>query len=616
VLRIPADWVQESLRCRHCNRVFRFQPTPKPHLRDDFFRHQLALIGLGLLGMATVVAAVCWAMLHTPRAQHAESSAPADTAPHPPKPEPVVLLPVIQPQRPPTAAPKEDPLPRRALAISLSNYLYANPIHPGSGGHDVHSLLQLLARAWHIAPGQVVELNDRAAKGKPPWKAVIEGTIGRFLDTSRAQDRILILFVGHGVVVDGQPYLVPLEGELTAKGTLIPLAWLVDRLAACRARQKALILDVCRSDPDRGAERPDGGPLGTAWETVLRKPPPGVEIWSACAPGEFSYEVESGRIAGGIFVTQLAAALAQAGKSNPAGPRPHDPLPLCALARIVNQRTTAEAQRLLQVRQTPQLVGQEAAGGAPYNPKEALPRPMAIPAPPNRPGGASADEIRSIWKEIDILGLKMTRESAGTPRPEFWPPFLAKDLEEYRAPVGRDPLQDAVEKARDLLNQKIQAKRLRDKFPAAANDRQFQQQVLDDEKTVAKILAPLTEALEELQKVGKERAKRASRRWQANYAYVRARLTAQVAYLYEYESLLGQMRKQKPPRDAKLHVGWQLVAREKMQGDTVGKKLAAEAHKLQQQLIADYPRTPWAALARRDRLTRLGLDWQASRLGK
>ena len=63
----------------------------------------------------------------------------------------------------------------------------------------------------------------------------------------------MLVFVGHAVDLDGQQYLVPLEGELTAKESLIPLKWLYDRLAACPARQKVLVMDLCRNDMARGA---------------------------------------------------------------------------------------------------------------------------------------------------------------------------------------------------------------------------------------------------------------------------------------------------------------------------------------------------------------------------
>src|SRR5204863_5068601 len=122
----------------------------------------------------------------------------------------------------------------------------------------------------------------------PTVKPVLEKTISDFLNSCRAQDRILLLFAGHATEIDDDAYLVPLEGELTAKDSLIPLKWVYDQLAQCKARQKVLILDVCRFDPTRGAERPGGGTMGEKLDRTLQAPPPGVQVWSACVAGQYS----------------------------------------------------------------------------------------------------------------------------------------------------------------------------------------------------------------------------------------------------------------------------------------------------------------------------------------
>ena len=74
------------------------------------------------------------------------------------------------------------------------------------------------------------------------------------------------------------------------------------------------------------------------------------------------------------------------------------------------------------------------------------------------------------------------------------------------------------------------------------------------------------------------------------------------------------MRKAFPERDAKQHDGWRVTPQEKLQGDAAGKKLAASAKKHWERISGDYPGTPWEELAKRDRATPLGLDWQAAKL--
>src|SRR5262249_28250378 len=155
--------------------------------------------------------------------------------------------------------PTATPFPRRALLVSVHNYLYANPTNPGGPIASQPSVTSILGRfsgaALKIPPAQIGHLSDMAKQPTSPIKPVIEETIKSFLAGSRAQDRLLLLFVGHAVEIKGEGYLVPIEGELGNADTLIPIKWVYDQLAACKARQKVLVLDVCRLDPSRGLER-------------------------------------------------------------------------------------------------------------------------------------------------------------------------------------------------------------------------------------------------------------------------------------------------------------------------------------------------------------------------
>src|SRR5262249_49782736 len=141
---------------------------------------------------------------------------------------------------------------------------------------------------------------------------------------------------------------------------------------------------------------------------------------------------------------------------------------------------------------------------------------------------------------------------------------------------------------------------------------QFKNQVRKDQDDIARLLAGLEDALEELKKAGAGRDKE-PKRWQANYDFVLARLEALLAYLYEYQSMLGQMRKELPPRDPKVQGGWRLASREKLTGDKRGKDLAKDARSILERVAAENPKTPWEVLAKRERLTALGLEWQAAK---
>jgi hypothetical protein len=115
---------------------------------------------------------------------------------------------------------------------------------------------------------------------------------------------------------------------------------------------------------------------------------------------------------------------------------------------------------------------------------------------------------------------------------------------------------------------------------------------------------------------GKDLKKEKSKRWQANYLYVLARLQARMAYIYEHNYLLGQMRKELPPRDPKIHQGWKLASQEKLQSGADARRLAADSRKLLEKLAKEHPGTPWAVLAKRERLTTLGLRWEPYGFGE
>ena len=145
-----------------------------------------------------------------------------------------------------------------------------------------------------------------------------------------------MLFAGHGVEIDGEAYLVPIEGELGVAASLIPLKWVYQQLEQCKARQKLFIVDVCRLNPSRSVERPAGGPMSPKFDLALKNPPPGVQVWAACTEGQQSYEFEDARISNGLFMEALYEA-ADRGVEGVIQ-RPNDPFPVKQM--VARQRET------------------------------------------------------------------------------------------------------------------------------------------------------------------------------------------------------------------------------------------------------------------------------------
>jgi hypothetical protein len=511
------------------------------------------------------------------------------------------------------------PFPRRALIVHVCNYLFANPIHYGGRGQDGQALREKLASGIRIPTSQITELSDSGPQevARPPIKAVIEQAIGDFLTTSRPQDRILLFFIGHAVELENEPYLVPIEGDLGDKDTLIPLSWLYEQLKACKARQKVLIMDVCRFNPGRGLERPGSGPMGEKLDAALQKPPDGVQVWSACVKGQDSYEFEDDVTNGGLFLNRLIDTLATGNKG--VIQTPDLSLPIADLAPKVE----AGVKELIGARgkeQTPRLVGKETEEGAAYDAKEPVADKLVIKKPADPEGGAAPlPLIRDILNELDVPPIKKTKIESGL-KITALPAFSAKVMEKYKVADAEQPLRKATEKARMKLHEvvgKINDDDLSDYVFAPVNEMAFGAEILKREKVLAFKIHELEEAYIDLKKAGtQEQEQEVSKRAQADYDYIRARLAAQIAFLYEYESMLGSLRKGLPPRDVNLHTGWRMASKEKLDGDKAGRDMAKESRTILEKLAKKHPGTPWELLAKRDMQTALGLEWQATRIQK
>jgi hypothetical protein len=544
------------------------------------------------------------------------------------------------PARPPVATSKSTPpppppppatgkFPRRALLISVNNYLYFNPVTYGSlseNTRDVHTLVNQLNKGLDIPVDQVVELSDATPdptrRGRPPrigavapTRSVLAQTITDFLQTARAQDRIVLLFAGHAVEMDGEVFLVPIEAERDRKESLLPLKFLYDQLAACKARQKVLIVDVCRFDPSRGFERPgsgspDGkveGAMSAKIDEALKNPPAGVQLWSSCVLDQHSLEYENNS----VFLESLWVEAAKG--IDGVIQRRGDSMPIERLVEAVNKRMAARLAPYNKT-QTSRLVGKEPEEGAAYNPSEPVPPRVEPKLPAALAETYPVGEVRKLLTEVDLPPIKATKNE--TPlQAEAMPPFPAKVMEAYKENDSKDtPLREAIKAGVAALGKTRTMHLLEEeRYPADENRRKAE--LTDHQKRdVAGGMRELQEAFDDLKKAGTPEARAAEpRRWQAHYDFVLVRLEEELAYLNEYQGLLGQMKKELPAIDKKVQNGWRVASQSSL-SDSTAKKLANEVKKHLEKIVKDYPNTPWEVLAKRDKLTALGMEWQAAKL--
>jgi hypothetical protein len=282
------------------------------------------------------------------------------------------------------------------------------------------------------------------------------------------------------------------------------------------------------------------------------------------------------------------------------------------------------AQKLVQ---TSRLTGSERKGGAPYDPAEPLPSPVVVRRAPAPAGGDPANRavVKSILGEITAV----PPPRAGRPgvqdnfSGQALPPFPAKGLDAYTADYGswtefegkadKYPLRAAVVQAVKVLQEDAAKFRMKEFFGGTTTPA-VKKAVAKEQAAPGKAIFFLKEALEDLQKAGEKRKKEKSRRWQATYDYVTARLKSRLVYLYQYNYVLAQIRGDALPPLEDGYSGYRLGSRKKVTvPESEVKAWVKEIDRTWQKIINDYPDTPWALVARRERLTVLGLEWRPSR---
>ena len=555
--------------------------------------------------------------------------------------------------------------PRRMLAISVQNYLFANPLLDGDrfaraevDRTDFAAVASKAASRWHVPDSQLYILSDgqvpklvadplgdgsmKGAKAKAapperaPMKEVIEKTIELFCDTSREQDRVVILIACHAIEKDGKAYLTPMEGDFDEVETLVPLDFVYEKIGKCKAQQKLVIFDVCRFDPVGGAERPTGGMMSEELAKALHSPPEGVSVWTSCSPGEYSYEYESaslmrdGReryVSGSVFLFDVQQAASRGklyadpkkgGLQAPAEPIPVDPLVAYVDKEVSGFVKDYEAKAT----QTPKFTAAPESKAVEYDPDAKLPARFPLPAAPE---GAAKDEVAAIFAEVALPPIKLEKGGASIAKQAAGFPFRKEALEGYlsdgvtveeiKKKPEKWPLRfavvDAVEKARVVLEEKNGDDSLPEKYLNTASD-MAKAQILRQQRIPTLRRDELRDLLDRLVAAAPKKEQEKSKRWLAHYDYVVGEFKMRIAYLEEFNLAYGKVRKDELPEldPTKGHKGWVLAASTKIAATKEIRDLADEGRDLLVEVAKENPHTPWALLAKRDKGIVLGLKWE------
>lgn len=493
------------------------------------------------------------------------------------------------------------------------------------------------------------ELDDMVAKkpapppepvrrsGKaPPLRMVVEGAITKFLETSRAQDRIVLLFCGHAMEKKGETYLVPIEGDLDEPDTLIPLKWFHEKLAACPAQEKVVIYDVCRLHPERGIERPHPGPMTEALEKALHEAPDGVTVVTSCSAGENALELDyvkpdlpfdkAGVKGGGLdfygsFFLGLLHSASIAGSLSPDKklPLPSDEIPVERLAtwmkeklpEVVKQRFKGDRT------QTVKLTVRRKAEAVAYNPAEPVPPRFDFPTPPP---SADPKAVMAMVREVQLPPVKSFRDDAPPPSISDILPFSEEGLKPYLAgelKTGDTPnafqqaVLDAVEEMRRLRGGGS-AGDLPEEFGGETSDK-AKEALRKVQEVPARVEATLDDIKSKLEDVADQKEKQ-PKRWQVHYEYVLAQVKLRICYVNQYNLALANVRGGKLPDLKDGQTGYRLTAETSLDKNTPAqyKEMFKEAREALTALAKDHPNTPWALLAKSDKSVAIGLRLSGS----
>lgn len=168
-------------------------------------------------------------------------------------------------------------------------------------------------------------------------------------------DTLIVGFAGHGVQFQGEPksYFCPADADLDDpdRKRLIPLSEIYDQLEKCAARQKLLLVDACRNDPQSQLSRSrDTVNLATVTRPQSEPVPEGILALFSCTAGQQSFEFP--QLKHGIFFHHVLRAF----DGGADGDR-DEKLTLDELVTYTRKQTQDFARVNLAAAQTPELKG-------------------------------------------------------------------------------------------------------------------------------------------------------------------------------------------------------------------------------------------------------------------
>ncbi len=518
--------------------------------------------------------------------------------------------------------------PRRLLFIQISNYTSLNPLGP----NDPSKPEQTKVAAFQLAQvlkvptqkdSQVYLVTDSPPPpGKNlPTREVVVGAYERFLDSSKPDDRIIVYFGGHALEVDGKVYIAPIEGDRHLPKTLIPLQDFYSKLKACKAIQKVVIWDVCRFNPDRGRPKPGSEMMTPSLLKALASRPEGVEVVVTCTAGEHALEFANRQIepsgprySGSAFLEAMRFII-ERNRTVGVVQVPVDPILVTEWVAVIGMRVSEVAgSQEVGMKQTVRYYGN----------KDGKSDKTADPIETPVSSKSSHALVQAIVEEFRLPPIKNIKPAIVLT--EY--PYKDDAMAAYKSDISLEEIKKNKQK-REFCNATLNAfQTIREVWAVKPKGGGLQQRdsvtvpITNTLKnSIKKELEAWAIGITRLEQVGLElekisgQKKSQLRRWQAHYDYVRATVKHRLAFMNEYDKLMGDVLTETlPPLDKTLNQSsYKLISSEKMKSKKDIQKLAEEALEAFDGVIAEYKDTPWAIQSKYEKSVPLGLVWQPSK---
>jgi hypothetical protein len=188
---------------------------------------------------------------------------------------------------------------------------------------------------------------------------------------------------------------------------------------------------------------------------------------------------------------------------------------------------------------------------------------------------------------------------------EYRPDWISAG--QYRAAVSKSPLRSAVLAAAQITQQNLPGQPSL-VFPAAGTP-EFKEAMERNQTIAARVMYTVEEALGPIQAAQEYRDREASRRWQAHYDLIRARLLAVKIRCYEFDWACAQMKVNPLSFKNEKSNAWRLEPDSEIHYSPAAQRAGEEARELLEQVITEHQGTPWALLAQRELRNPFGFKW-------